>query len=184
MFEWTAHNPTDQPMTLSILLTWENMAGWFTNSLKSPDVQMRDDGSPFYDYQPRLGESTGNFNVLTGDEQRLGIVMGGNAEEPLEGDGQWTIATLLNPYLWEVSYHTRWNPTGDGSDVWQPFARDGSLPDRDDETPAQVGEQIGGAIAVRFTLKPGQTLKIPFVLSWDFPVTEFCCWGQLFSALH
>ncbi len=174
VFEWTAHNPTDQPITLSVMLTWENMTGWFTNSLKSPEVQMRDDGSPFYDYQPRIGESTGNFNSLTGDEQRIGIVMGkGEADDPVEGDGQWAIGTLLNPYLWEVSYHTRWNPIGDGSVVWQTFSLVGSLPDRDDETPANVGEQIGSAIAVRFTLKPGQTLKIPFVLSWDFPVTEF-----------
>ncbi len=174
VFEWTAHNPTDQPITLSVMLTWENMTGWFTNSLKSPEVQMRDDGSPFYDYQPRMGESAGNSNSLTGDEQKIGIVMGkGEADNPLEGDGQWAIGTLLNPYLWEASYNTRWNPIGDGSDVWQTFSQDGSLPDRDDETPAKVGEQIGSAIAVRFTLKPGQTLKIPFVLSWDFPVTEF-----------
>ncbi|MCY7322262.1 MAG: bile acid beta-glucosidase, partial [Phormidesmis sp. CAN_BIN36] len=173
IFEWTAHNPTDQPITLSIMLTWENMTGWFTNSLKSPDVQMRDDGSPFYDYQPRIGESTGNLNTLTGDEQRIGVVMGSDVEDPLEGDGQWAIATLLNPYLWEVFYDTRWNPIGNGSDVWQTFSQDGSLRDRDDETPAKAGEQIGSAIAVRFTLKPGQTLKIPFVLSWDFPVTEF-----------
>ena len=173
IIEWTAHNPTDQPITLSVMLTWENMTGWFTNSLKSPDVQMRDDGSPFYGYQPRIGESAGNFNSLTGDEQRIGVVMGGDAEDPLEGDGQWAIATLLNPYLWEVFYDTRWNPIGDGSDVWQSFAKDGSLRDRDDETPAKTGEQIGSAIAVRFTLKPGQTLKIPFVLSWDFPITEF-----------
>ncbi len=174
VFEWTAHNPTDQPITLSVMLTWENMTGWFTNSLKSPEVQMRDDGSPFYDYQPRMGESAGNFNSLTGDEQKIGVVMGkSEVDDPSEGDGQWAIGTLLNPYLWEVSYHTRWNPVGDGSDVWQTFSQDGTLPDRDDETPAQVGEQIGSAIAVRFTLKPGQTLKIPFVLSWDFPVTEF-----------
>ncbi len=173
VFEWTAHNPTDQPITLSVMLTWENMTGWFTNSLKSPEVQMRDDGSPFYDYQPRIRESAGNFNSLTGDEQRIGVVMGKDVEDPLEGDGQWAIATLLNPYLWEVFYDTRWNPVGDGGDVWQTFSQDGSLPDRDDETPAKIGEQIGSAIAVRFTLKPGQTLKIPFVLSWDFPVTEF-----------
>ena len=173
IFEWTAHNPTDQPMTLSVMLTWENMTGWFTNSLKSPSVQMRDDGSPFYDYQPRMGKSAGNFNSLTGDEQRIGVVMGRDVADPAEGDGQWAIATLINPYLWEVFYDTRWNPIGDGSDLWQSFAKDGSLHDRDDETPAKVGEQIGSAIAVRFTLKPGQTLKIPFVLSWDFPVTEF-----------
>ncbi len=83
------------------------------------------------------------------------------------------IATFLNPNLCEVFYHTRWNPAGDGADLWQLFAADGSIPDIDDETIAGEGEQIGGAIAVRFTLKPGQTRQIPFVLTWDFPVTEF-----------
>jgi non-lysosomal glucosylceramidase len=190
VFQWTAHNPTDKPITLSIMLTWQNMVGWFTNALKSSEIKIRDDGSPVYEYQPRLGESVGNFNRLTGDEQRIGIVMekdkGLRIEDkneelypssssfyPSEGDGQWLIATFLNPNLCEVFYHTRWNPTGDGADIWQSFAADGSLPDIDDETPAIEGEQIGGAIAVRFTLKPGQTRQIPFVLTWDFPVTEF-----------
>ncbi|MBW4578189.1 MAG: bile acid beta-glucosidase [Tildeniella nuda ZEHNDER 1965/U140] len=226
VFRWTAHNPTDKPITLSIMLTWQNMVGWFTNALKSPEVQLRDDGSPFYDYQPRLGESVGNFNRLMGDEQRLGVVMGREAEgrgqraegqgageaegageataetqryggvsdsesdsssqnskltphptphtpHPAEGSGQWSIATYLDPNLQEVFYHTRWNPAGDGADVWDTFEQDGSLVDLDDEMPATEGEQIGAAIAVRFTLQPGQTRQIPVVLTWDCPVTEF-----------
>jgi non-lysosomal glucosylceramidase len=190
VFRWTAHNPTDKPITLSLMLTWQNMVGWFTNALKSPDVKLRDDGSPFYDYQPRLGESAGNYNRLMGDEQRLGVVMGrdetgGMRDErsvthpsslishPSESDGQWSIATYLDPNLQEVFYHTRWNPAGDGADLWDTFAQDGSLPDFDDDMPAVEGEQLGAAIAVRFTLRPGQTRHIPFVLTWDFPVTEF-----------
>jgi len=187
VFQWRAHNPTDQPITLSIMLTWQNMVGWFTNALKSPEVQLRDDGSPFYDYQPRLGESVGNYNRLTGDEQRIGVVMGREAGDnvvdsplptphsplPAEGSGQWSIATYLDPNLQEVFYNTRWNPKGDGADLWETFAEDGSLTDLDDDTSAVEGEQIGAAIAVRFTLQPGQTRQIPFVLTWDFPVTEF-----------
>lgn len=169
VFQWTAHNPTDQPITLSIMLTWQNMVGWFTNALKSPEIRLRDDGSPVYEYQPRMRESAGNFNQLTGNENQLAIVMSRAFEQPTEGDGQWAIATNLNPYLWEVFYDTRWLET---SELWQSFSQDGSLRDRDDETLSN-GETLGSAIAVRFTLKPGQTLQIPFVLSWDFPVTEF-----------
>lgn len=179
VFQWTAHNPTDQPITLSLMLTWQNIVGWFTNALKSPDVKLRDDGSPVYEYQPKWGESVGHFNVLTGDEQRVGIVMrGGDSRASAmtgavsEGDGQWAIATYLNP-LYEVFYHTRWNPAGDGSDLWHHFSQDGSLSDVEDEAVAGSAEQIGAAIAVRFTLQPGQTRQIPFILSWDFPVTEF-----------
>lgn len=178
MFNWTAHNPTDQPITLSILLTWQNLVGWFANTRTSPEIEIRDDGSPVYEYEPRWGESTGNENRLIGDEHRIGILFDHPladdvfARQPQEGDGQWTIATCLNPTV-EVFYQTRWNPQSDGSEIWPSFAEDGSLLNTDDETPARPGEQIAGAIAVRFTLRPGQTKQIPFVLAWDVPVTEF-----------
>ena len=174
VFLWKAHNPTDAPITLSIMLTWENMVGWFTNALKSPEVKMRDDGSPVYEYQPRLGESKNNFNALVENTHATGCNMGrvGMAEPIQEGEGSWCIATCKHPQL-ETFYHTRWNPLGTGSELWQSFAEDGSLPNVVNQTPAQDGERIGTALAVRFTLQPGESLEIPFTLSWDLPVTEF-----------
>lgn len=175
IFLWTVHNPTDEPITLSIMLTWQNMVGWFTNALKSPQVRVRDDGSPVYEYQPRLGDSTGNFNQWIQDQFRVGCLLDRvrlDDDRVREGEGQLCLATMNNPSL-EVFYHTRWNPIGDGSDIWQTFAQDGSLPDRDNETPAEPGEQIGAAIAIRFTVRPGKTRQIPFILAWDFPITEF-----------
>ncbi len=182
VFEWTAHNPTDKPITLSIMLTWENTVGWFANSSPSSKVEIRDDGSPVYDYQPRIGESEGNYNQWIVDNYRVGCLLVGGASRnenrahksdvPSEGEGQWSIASIANPSL-EVFYHSRWNPIGDGGEIWESFAADGSLPDIDDESEANSGERIAAAIAIRFTLKPGQTKKIPFVLAWDFPVTEF-----------
>jgi non-lysosomal glucosylceramidase len=177
VFAWTLHNPTPEPITLSILLTWQNMVGWFTNALKSPVVEVRDDGSPAYEYQPRIGESAGNFNQVIEDHGRFGCILGG-APQPIEqtigeGEGQWAIATFASPYKQEVFYHNRWNPSGDGSELWSTFAKDGSLADVGDETPAVEGEQIGAAIAVRITLAPGETQQIPFVVTWDFPITEF-----------
>jgi len=174
MFEWTIHNPTDTPITLSIMLTWQNMVGWFTNAIKTPQVQVRDDGSPVYEYQPRWGDSTGNYNQWIPDHFRVGCLLDRVRlhDEIQEGEGQWAIATITNPSL-EVFYDNRWNPAGDGEEIWHSFAHNGSLGDREDETPASPGEQIGAAIAVRFTVRPGRTRKIPFVISWDFPVTEF-----------
>lgn len=175
VFVWTAHNPTDQPLTLSIMLSWQNMVGWFTNALKSPVVEVRDDGSPVYTYQPRLGESQGNVNRWVVEGSSVGCVMGragGDASSPQEGEGEWAIATVTSPGL-EVFYHTRWNPAGDGADLWQTFAVDGSLANVKDGAPAADGEQIGAAIALRFTLAPGETRQIPVTLAWDFPVTEF-----------
>ena len=41
VFEWTAHNPTDQEITVSIMLTWQNIAGWFTNSTVSSEITVQ-----------------------------------------------------------------------------------------------------------------------------------------------
>ncbi len=174
VFVWTAHNPTDAPLTLSIMLTWQNMVGWFTNGIEFPQVRVRDDGSPVYEYEPCLGDSVGNFNQLMVDNELLGCVFSRVITDDVvqEGQGQWAIATVKSSD-WEVFYHTRWNPSGNGGDIWPTFAQDGSLPNYADPTPAASGEQLAGAIAVRLTLQPGETRSIPFVLAWDFPVTEF-----------
>lgn len=174
IFEWTAHNPTDQPITLSIMLTWENIVGWFTNALKNPEVKVRDDGSPVYEYQPRWGESTGNINTLVEDFHRIGCSMTGpiSSPDPKEGEGSLAIATMTNAAV-EVYHHTRWNPISNGADIWNYFAKDGFLLDQEDEKPAAPGERTAVALAVKFTLRPGKTRKIPFILAWDLPVTEF-----------
>ncbi|MEH2324003.1 MAG: GH116 family glycosyl hydrolase [Nostoc sp.] len=172
IFLWNAHNPTDAPITLGIMLTWQNMVGWFTNALKSPEVRVRDDGSPVYEYQPRWGESQGNYNKIVENTQEFGCVLGRVGSDALqEGDGTWCIATPKYPQV-EVFHHTRWNPEGTGNEVWQSFAKDGSLPNYLDTT-ATENTQLGAAMALRFTLQPGETLEIPFVLAWDLPITEF-----------
>lgn len=173
-FDWTIHNPTDKPITLSIMLTWQNTVGWFTNAIKSPTVKVRDDGSPEYEYQPKWGDSTGNYNQWIQDNYRVGCLL--NRVQPhaeiQEGEGQMAIASVSNPSV-EVFYLSRWHPNSDGAEVWDYFAADGSLPDKQDETPADPGEQIACAIAIRLTIKPGKTKQIPFVLAWDLPITEF-----------
>jgi non-lysosomal glucosylceramidase len=171
VFAWTAYNPSDRPITLSILLTWQNMVGWFSNALKSPEVRVRDDGSPVYEYQPHIGKSEGNFNQWITSTTGAGCVMRGQQGQQVEeGSGTWAIATSADA---QVFYHTRWNPSGDGQEIWTHFAGDGSLPNLADRTPAAAEEQIGVAIAVRFTLAAGETRQIPFTVAWDLPVTEF-----------
>jgi non-lysosomal glucosylceramidase len=174
IFEWIAHNPTDEPITLSIMMTWQNIVGWFTNSIKSPDVKVRDDGSPVYEYKSRWEESEGNFNRLVEDFHRVGCVMSQlhTPDDVQEGQGQCAIATVTSAAV-EVFYHTRWNPKGTGEDVWKFFAQEGFLADDQDENPAKSEEQLAGALTVRFTIRPGKTRKIPFILAWDFPITEF-----------
>ncbi|TVQ20677.1 MAG: bile acid beta-glucosidase [Leptolyngbya sp. DLM2.Bin15] len=175
VFHWTLENPTDAPLTLSILVTWQNMVSWFTNGQSTPEVRMRDDGSPVYDYQPRWGDSQGNSNQWQPMDAagRVGWVMdrANRPEQPQEGDGQWAIAAQADDC--EVFYHSRWNPDGDGAELWNSFARDGSLPNVADPTPAAAGEQIATALALRITLAPGERRTLPMAIAWDVPVTEF-----------
>ncbi|MFM9100233.1 MAG: GH116 family glycosyl-hydrolase, partial [Cyanobium sp.] len=46
VFVWTLHNPSRQPLDLSLLLSWRNTTGWFTNTDPTAAVTFRDDGSP------------------------------------------------------------------------------------------------------------------------------------------
>lgn len=176
VFLWTAHNPTDQPITLSILLSWQNMVGWFTNTKNSPAVLQRDDGSPYYDYGPAIGHSVGNRNYCVQAGEILGCVMDGAWSQagraPQEGEGQWAIATRGQPGG-EIFYHTAWNPAGDGRDLWDSFSQDGSLANCAADRGVNAGEQIGCALAMRFTLPPGETRQVPLTLAWDLPVTEY-----------
>ncbi len=175
VFDWSFHNPTDQPLTLSLMVSWQNLVGWFTNTQPSATVHQRDDGSPYYDYHPALGHSQGNYNRLVSGDDLIGCVMDGAWDHqagPREGQGQWRVATRPAPDL-EISYDLRWNPTGDGGDLWDSFARLGRLMNLLDTSPAGPGDQVGCALALRFTLAPGASRCLPVVLSWDLPVTEF-----------
>jgi non-lysosomal glucosylceramidase len=175
MFHWTLENPTDSPLTVSILVTWQNMVGWFTNAVKTPEVRVRDDGSPVYDYQPRWGDSAGNYNQWHSQDAsgRVGWVMDqvDRPAMPQEGEGQWAIAAQAPD--WDVFYHSRWNPAGDGAELWESFATDGSLANVDDPSPAAADDQIAGAMALRITLAPGEQRTLPMAIAWDLPVTEF-----------
>ena len=88
-----------------------------------------------------------------------------------EWDGQFTIAALESPGV-EVFYQNEFLADGDGKSVWAPFSKDGSLANSDTSW-VSASEKIGGAIAVRFTLQPGEKKIIPMAIAWDFPVVEF-----------
>ncbi|WP_204103271.1 MULTISPECIES: GH116 family glycosyl-hydrolase [Spirulina sp. CCY15215] len=174
LFDWTVHNPTDRPIALSIMLTWQNLVGWFANAHKTQKNRQSGDRHPTSEYQPKWRESTGNFNQWIQDHHRVGCLFNRVRlyDELQSGEGQMAIASIINPAI-EAFYTARWNPEGDGGEVWDYFAMNGSLPDMQNETPASPGEQIAAAMAFRFTIRPGRTRKIPFILAWDFPVIEF-----------
>jgi non-lysosomal glucosylceramidase len=161
VYRWHAENPTDKPVTVSVLLSWTNMLGWFR------------------DFSPNMNGALdlGNHNRFVqknegGSGQMKGIVFDRIHPNGVKDDwdGQMTIATLESPGV-EVTYQTTFLPeTSD--EVWKPFAADGRL-SNSSQSWVSSGEHLSGAIAVRFTLKPGEKRVIPMVIAWDLPIVTF-----------
>ena len=178
VFAWTLANPTDQPLELSLLLSWRNTVGWFTNTDPAAEVHFRDDGSPEHNYVPAIGRGQGQRNRWVEAPGMKGLLLEGERSQPLaEGEGQWCLAVpdeaaLSHPGV-EVFRCSRWDPSGDGAEIWEPFSRDGSIPDSDNDRRSTGDDPLSAALAVRFNLEPGASLEIQMVISWDLPVTAF-----------
>src|SRR5581483_562780 len=163
VYRWHAENPTSKPVTVSILFSWTNMLGW-------PRTFS-------HDFSGRL--NAGNHNRFVseprGDDTTMkGIVFERNrfgASARDEWEGQMAIASVQSPGV-EITYHTAYRTDEDGHSIWAPFAKDGRL-SNSKEGWVSRGENLGAAIAIRFTLKPGEKRTVPMVISWDFPIVEF-----------
>jgi non-lysosomal glucosylceramidase len=161
VYRWHAENPTNKAVTVSVLLSWTNMVGWFRTFTR--DFQ----GTPNQGDHNEVATEKLSSGVMRGivfDRNRAGTL-------PTEVDGQFVIAAMEAPGV-EISYHTTFPAEGDGKAIWSRFAKDGRLANNDASWVSD-GEKLAGAIAVRFTLQPGEKKVIPMVIAWDFPVVQF-----------
>ena len=161
VYRWHAENPTDKTVEVSVLLSWTNMVGW-----------ARGYG---HDFSEHLSDGDHNrfMSEKQGSATMKGIIFDHNRKGPVadDWDGQMSIAALESPGV-EISYQTTYRPDQDGGVVWTPFAKDGKLANSDQRW-ISSDETLAGAIAVHFTLKPGEKRVVPIVISWDFPLAEF-----------
>jgi len=161
VYRWHAENPTDKPVTVSVLLSWTNMLGWFRDF--SPNMHGALDIGNRNHFEQKDGGGSGQMKGIVFDRIHPNGVKD-------DWDGQMTIATLESPGV-EVTYQTTFVPeTSD--EIWKPFAADGRL-SNSNRSWVSSGEQLTGAIAVRFTLKPGEKRVIPMVIAWDLPIVTF-----------
>lgn len=161
VYRWHAENPTQQSVTVSVMLSWTNMAGWlrtfshnFHGHLNAGD----------YNRFRKEGAADGAMKGIVFDRNRSGNVQD-------EWDGQFVIAAQESPGV-EITYQTTFEPGKDGSVIWAPFAKNGRL-SNSDESWISSDEDLAGAIAVHFTLKPGEKRVIPMVIAWDLPIVQF-----------
>jgi non-lysosomal glucosylceramidase len=163
VYRWHVDNPTDKPVTVSVLLSWANMVGWLRYPSRNFDGKMNSGNYNSVVSTP-LG-NTGTMKSVVFDRIRPGEVQD-------DWDGQFAISSLESPGV-EVTYQNAFIPDELGGDqVWTPFSKDGRLANNDFKW-ISSGETLAGAIAVRFTLKPGEKRVVPMVISWDLPLMEF-----------
>jgi non-lysosomal glucosylceramidase len=160
VYRWHAENPTDKPVTVSVLLSWTNMQGWFRD----------------FRHDMKGALNVGNHNRFV-DESAVGghvkgIVFDRVRPKNVENDwdGQWAIASVQSPGV-DITYQTTFSPEA-GDQVWGSFSKDGRLAD-DNQSWISSGEPLAAAIAVRFTLQPGEKRVVPMTISWDMPIVEF-----------
>jgi len=162
VYRWHADNPTNKTVTVSLLLSWTNMSGWFRTF--APDFSRAPNQGNFDSYKSETISPGEQMKGIVFDRKRAGSA-------PNEWDGQFAVAALQTPGV-QVSYQSTFDAMGDGHAVWSHFATDGTLAD-DNTSWVSDGEKLAGAIAVRFTLKPGEHKIVPMVIAWDFPVVQF-----------
>jgi non-lysosomal glucosylceramidase len=161
VYRWSAENPSDKPVTVSILFSWTNMVGWFRDRLRTFDGALNNQNIDRFVTEKAAG---GQISGIVFDRLRQGPVSE-------EWDGQFAIATEPGDGA-EVTYQATYAANGDGAEVWTPFSKDGRLPNQA-PTIASSDDALAGAIAVRFTLGPHEKRLVPMALSWDLPVVQF-----------
>lgn len=150
-FDIRIANPTSQAGTFSVMFTMPNVGG---HEGRTPATV-------------RTGLSSRAFV----DRARgiTGVTLGADdpANTPDAHASEWTLAA--RPRAGQtISFTPSWNASGDGGDVYAPFARDGRLGDAPLDT-----SHSAGAISVTVRLRPSEVTTIPFVLAWDFPHVAF-----------
>jgi non-lysosomal glucosylceramidase len=173
VYRWHAENPTQHRVTVSILLSWENMLGLFRTFGRDLKGGINDGNHNAFRSEPFARPLKNSKETAASQGTMKGIIFDRNHLGPVqdEWDGQFVIAALESPGV-EVSYQTTFAPDRDGKEIWASFSKDGKLADSNDSWTSS-GEPLAGAIAVRFTLEPGEKRLIPMVIAWDLPVTEF-----------
>ena len=161
IYNWYVVNPGPTKVTVSIMFSWTNMVGWF-----------RGTRSDFQEANNLQNINNARSEQIS-DGTMKGIVFDRLRKAPVQEDwdGQFAIAAVESPGV-QVTYLQNFIPSRDGGDVWHPFSSTGVLPSSPTHF-ASSGAALAGAIAVQFTLAPGEKKKIPIVLAWDFPIVEF-----------
>jgi len=167
VFETTIENRSDEPLTVGLMFSWQNMLG-------------RAGG---------LDVGGGQRHEAVRRGGLAGVVMSGpGAAAGTAGDGTFALLGVEERGV-ELSATPLFEVADGAAGLWSDFATDGRLSpiDGSGATDAPSGGPVGGAIAATISLAPGESRTIPFVLAWDVPQAQFATgtrWHRRYTAFH
>jgi non-lysosomal glucosylceramidase len=147
-FEWWVENPGPDPLTVGIMLTWQDPAS--------------DPGEP---------APAGAWHETVESPRAVGATLHAPADAAPGLRGTFALAASRAPGV-AVSVRSRFDARAD-TDLWADFAADGRLDPSNDRRPSGADEAIGAAVAATVELAPGERRSLRFSLAWDLPVVEF-----------
>lgn len=148
VFEWWAENPGADPLTVGIMLTFQD---------------------PSTD--PTVPAGAGAWHETIEIPEAGGAVLHAPAGAPPGLRGTFAVAASRAPGV-SITVRSRFDALAD-TELWADFAADGRLEPHDDHTTSQEGEAIGAAVAATVVLAPGERRSVRFAVAWDLPIVEF-----------
>ena len=165
-FVWTIQNTGDEPLTVSVMFTFQNGMG------------IKNDFSG--------GHSNKLYSSNDKNKKMIGILLNYVQKQPqvLLDEQEKTQKRIFNDPLTfciatsednshKVTYLTKFTTSTNGKDIWDDFSQDGLLNNINDSSPSLVGETIGAGLVSTVIVPPRETNEIIFVLSWDIPIARF-----------
>lgn len=167
-FLWQIENSGADEARVSLMFTWQNGMGT-ANDLAGGHSNRAFRWS---------GDESGNVQaagVELRHVQRQGrSYPAGQAplpQEIFELPLTFAVAALAGEGI-DVTSRTRFDPLGDGGELWRDFVADGRPEGSDDQRPSATGEAIAAAVAATITVPPGGVRQIAFALAWDAPLVR------------
>ena len=102
VYRWHAENPTNKPVTVAVMLSWENMIGWFRTYRRDLSDAMNEE--KIQSYEERIPGAEPGYAGIVLDRNHIGKITE-------EWDGQFAIASVAEPGV-ELTYQTTFNPGG------------------------------------------------------------------------